>query len=601
MNNPYLGLSSYTEELLKEGYQFNGREIASANLASLIYDNLFVTLYGRSGIGKTSLLQAGVFPLLRRKGFIPVYLRLTEVKDPKLESENNNNQQTQDTEEQNKENNPKHDKVKEAKQKDSNNEESAEPAASVLWKLLCEELKENEVQYEYWDDSDKYVPNNEPDEKHNSDFTDPLVLRKLFAAGRFVDKEGKEVIPIIVLDQFEEVLYKAPKASELLLSQLYALVNDNYNLKIPHPTWHTDNDFRIVVSIREDDLFLLEDVIDKLNCIELKSNRYRLLPLSESEVRDVILNPLYGKNIVKKEEENALVEGILKQSKGSGETVNTLMLSLTCFVLFENSVAKWKPILDEINKFKDNIETYYKEATKELPEKQRFYLEDHLVDEEGRRTSIYSNDFEENVPKAKELKLAENSNNHRILNKNQDRIELIHDQLAKTVSNLRKNRKSKKVRIYGIITLIIGLLTLLFYSLTVIPQNKSRILTSNEKIRLANNVYVEEYHIDSSGLKPDDSFNIYDCPNLKIIKINNRHAKINIFKCFNLSNIQIPPFFEGEINVYDCPSLSHLADSINFRSSGNKDLFKTDFNTFLLGSGIQDTIFCQDFFCLKDI
>ena len=32
-------------------------------------------LYGRSGLGKTSLLRAGLFPLLRERDFLPIYVR----------------------------------------------------------------------------------------------------------------------------------------------------------------------------------------------------------------------------------------------------------------------------------------------------------------------------------------------------------------------------------------------------------------------------------------------------------------------------------------------------------------------------------------------
>jgi hypothetical protein len=33
-------------------------------------------LYGKSGLGKSSLLQAGLFPLLREQHYLPVYLRI---------------------------------------------------------------------------------------------------------------------------------------------------------------------------------------------------------------------------------------------------------------------------------------------------------------------------------------------------------------------------------------------------------------------------------------------------------------------------------------------------------------------------------------------
>lgn len=42
----------------------------------------FTVLFGQSGLGKSSLLQAGVFPVLREADFLPLYLRLDH--DPSL-------------------------------------------------------------------------------------------------------------------------------------------------------------------------------------------------------------------------------------------------------------------------------------------------------------------------------------------------------------------------------------------------------------------------------------------------------------------------------------------------------------------------------------
>ena len=69
----WLGLSSYQEE---NADIFFGRTEESDELFYKIYDNVLTTVYGVSGVGKTSLLQAGVFPKLRRKQFFPIYLRL---------------------------------------------------------------------------------------------------------------------------------------------------------------------------------------------------------------------------------------------------------------------------------------------------------------------------------------------------------------------------------------------------------------------------------------------------------------------------------------------------------------------------------------------
>ena len=42
----------------------------------MVDNNLLVTLYGKTGIGKTSILNAGVFPLLRSRNYLPISIRL---------------------------------------------------------------------------------------------------------------------------------------------------------------------------------------------------------------------------------------------------------------------------------------------------------------------------------------------------------------------------------------------------------------------------------------------------------------------------------------------------------------------------------------------
>lgn len=70
---PYPGLDAYNEE---HSDFFFGRDDEIATLVSLITTNKIVVLYGKSGIGKTSLLAAGVLPLLRKDNYLPVYMTL---------------------------------------------------------------------------------------------------------------------------------------------------------------------------------------------------------------------------------------------------------------------------------------------------------------------------------------------------------------------------------------------------------------------------------------------------------------------------------------------------------------------------------------------
>src|SRR5205809_5878546 len=71
--HPWLGLASFTEETRS---YFYGREEEVAELARRVQRKLLTILFGQSGLGKTSILQAGLVPRLRPEGFCPVYVRL---------------------------------------------------------------------------------------------------------------------------------------------------------------------------------------------------------------------------------------------------------------------------------------------------------------------------------------------------------------------------------------------------------------------------------------------------------------------------------------------------------------------------------------------
>ena len=71
---PWPGLLPFTEDARMF---FHGREAETDDLFRLIEREPLTVLFGQSGLGKSSLLNAGVFPFLRRAGYLPVYLRLS--------------------------------------------------------------------------------------------------------------------------------------------------------------------------------------------------------------------------------------------------------------------------------------------------------------------------------------------------------------------------------------------------------------------------------------------------------------------------------------------------------------------------------------------
>src|SRR5215469_5046160 len=58
---------------------FFGREREAIALTDQILANRLVIVYAKSGMGKTSLLNAGVAPRLRDAGYLPLFVRVNDI------------------------------------------------------------------------------------------------------------------------------------------------------------------------------------------------------------------------------------------------------------------------------------------------------------------------------------------------------------------------------------------------------------------------------------------------------------------------------------------------------------------------------------------
>src|SRR5215471_21816809 len=72
-SQPWLGLTSYRET---DKELFFGRDKEAEELLRLLRRDVLTVVFGPSGTGKTSLLNAGLFPRLRDEWFLPVSIRL---------------------------------------------------------------------------------------------------------------------------------------------------------------------------------------------------------------------------------------------------------------------------------------------------------------------------------------------------------------------------------------------------------------------------------------------------------------------------------------------------------------------------------------------
>lgn len=398
MNNPWAGLASYQDPAAGSTLLFCGRDNESYDLAALVDDNIFCTLYGKSGTGKTSLLNAGVFPRLRAMGYLPVSIRLG------MEAMDTTFQQC---------------------------------IASRLGQTATLETTDTVV-----------LPADDQDEQW---------LWAWFARTRFVDGEGKRRFAVLVFDQFEEVFRRRRGEAEALLRQIHFMMDPSHTLGESY-----DYNFRFLASIREDDLYLLEDSLDRNFVGDMKQCRYRLNALTDEGARDVILKP--GKGLFAEGEQDEIVNTIIDIARSADGSINTNILSLVCSRIYEeyrHSGAR-SISLELVRGFVSGnpFEQFYNEVTRDLGEKEKRFIEDRLVDAAGRRGSVSEPDFEKNVPNGAHLLEGTGRILQRVASGTESRsyrIELIHDSFCAPLADQKMKRAARRRRRITIAVSVVAL------------------------------------------------------------------------------------------------------------------------------------------------
>src|SRR6516162_9361314 len=77
---PWMGLHSFPEDSAE---YFHGRRVEADELYSLCVRETLALLYGKSGLGKTSLIQAAISPRLRQNDYLPAVARLYYDREPR--------------------------------------------------------------------------------------------------------------------------------------------------------------------------------------------------------------------------------------------------------------------------------------------------------------------------------------------------------------------------------------------------------------------------------------------------------------------------------------------------------------------------------------
>jgi WD40 repeat protein len=397
--NPWPGLAPYDESSTD---YFHGRSDEAAELLRLIQLASLTVLYGKSGLGKSSLLQAGLFHTLRDKHYLPIYLRLDFA-----------------------------DGVKDT------------PLQQVL-RRITEELQAANAEYPAPDASEgvwEYL--------HRKDL-------EIWSEDNF------PLQPVLIFDQFEELFSRSGGNVETI-QQVFDGLADLIENRIPAELASDaarsrrlrlhlrEQRYRIVLSFRED--FLPEVRTWEQKVPSLLRHSLRLEPMSRQRAIDAVERA--GAAVLEDGVAQRIVDfvGELEAAAAGGRAmvIEPVLLSLCCYQLNRRRASGTRINSTLVEDAGQGIlDGFYREAlddeeVKGPPEVSTF-IEDHL---------IQGDHFRGDYPKQEALEknlitigqLAALTDKHRLLRVVQHadtaRVELIHDRLVPVVRKARDERRIK--------------------------------------------------------------------------------------------------------------------------------------------------------------
>lgn len=392
-NNPWLGLSTY-----QEGTRLYGRDTEVSTLMDIVCNNLAMVVFGRSGIGKSSLIHAGISPGIRKKGMMPIYIRLEHNTDSSY--------------------------------------------VQQIEKAVCTELK---------------------DEDRLGEKVPRMGLWDFFHRNDFYNKDQQQTVPVIIIDQFEEIYTLADAEHKHFAQELFEELADLLNNIKPAKVmsyedeatrfkksevdmggndvltfrihskerlnYTEDSNFHLVICLREDYLYYLERNTSKIP--SFKVNRFSLHALDRKSAEDVIMLPKPG--IFSANEADDIISKIATFNDEGKEEIDPTILSIFLFKYYnKKGNVKTDNIIDE----------FYIDETKNISRSSVAYLEDNLITGEGFRHIVPYNDAVANGVKKQELDLLIAS---RVLTvearKKHKYIEFSHDVICPIAKAHREKRK----------------------------------------------------------------------------------------------------------------------------------------------------------------
>jgi WD40 repeat protein len=397
--HPWPGLASFREQ---DAHFFKGRSSDIEKLFSLVNRERLTLLLGISGLGKSSLLQAGLFPRLRQNQILPIAIRL-DFGDTSISL---------------------HKQVVAAIDRQVHEKAIEAPTHH-----------DSETLWEYF---------------HRKDT-------------EFWDARNRMFIPLLCFDQFEEIFtlgrenHKRAAERNKFITELADLVEgrcpENVKARLEANPDQAKNfsfsrhPYKLIFSLREDYLADLEGLRTLIPSVI--HNRFRLLRMNGEQALAVV-NQTHGRLIAP-----SVAETIVRLVGGNqGEELRELLalriepalLSLICRELNERRIADKANRIDAqsvVSNREQILEDFYERSLDGHSPELRWFIEDRLITTVSgvRNSEAYDNalgtsgitvEALDQLIQCRLLRLEERDGNKR--------IELIHDVLTKVVRKSRDQR-----------------------------------------------------------------------------------------------------------------------------------------------------------------
>lgn len=449
--NPYPGPYPFRE---KDKNFFFGRETETNDLFDQIQKTIPTVLFGKSGIGKTSLLQAGLIPKLRENYFLPIYT--------------------------------------ETRFGENNEKDLLEQLKSFIEEKV-KELDKETVSIEdlsLWEYFHKV--------KIFDGLIKPLLIFDQFEEILKIGKDSPERINPMIIE-----------IGDLVQDWVPLVVQEKYR-DVCIPYGDKDPDYRVIFSLREDYLAQLMNLRKYMPSIVNGRNHYRVLQVKGENAVDAILKP--GKEIIK--DKKVAIEIIKKFSESKdfeyipyekqdcsweNRKIAPFLLSLFCYKVNEKrqkiKAGEISPKLLKGVSLEDVVKEYYEDVINQFDPVVKLAIETELLTPTGERKLQEINSLKEkyHIPEDDFERLVDN----RIIREERRNdviyIELIHDAFAPIIKekrdkrlkeierqNLREQLRKSYSRIFVIVSLVLAMIFFVIAAIALFEKNRA-----NEQFRNA--------------------------------------------------------------------------------------------------------------------